>query len=130
MAMLRWRNPCLRLWRPHPLPTFRTLARASSASNHGQGQQKCQHPQTSVDDWVEVADPQGSGKKYWWNRATNQTTPLGSARPGTVLAKLQAFKDEVARDIHRKQRTRIIVGDGGYYGFGGGGGDSGGGSGA
>lgn len=31
--------------------------------------------------WVEVEGPTGSNLKYWWNSATNQTTPLGAPRP-------------------------------------------------
>eukprot|EP00931_Biecheleriopsis_adriatica_P042345 TRINITY_DN24134_c0_g1_i1.p2 TRINITY_DN24134_c0_g1~~TRINITY_DN24134_c0_g1_i1.p2 ORF type:complete len:124 (-),score=25.09 TRINITY_DN24134_c0_g1_i1:101-472(-) len=79
------------------------------------------------DDWVEVSDPQGSGKTYWWNRATNQTTHVGAARPGSAAAALErvkSFKDEVARSIHAQRRGRFIVGDGGYY-YTGGGGDGG-----
>uniref|UniRef100_A0A7S4T1D2 Uncharacterized protein n=1 Tax=Alexandrium monilatum TaxID=311494 RepID=A0A7S4T1D2_9DINO len=80
--------------------------------------------------WVEVKDPAGSGRTYWWNRTTNQTTPLGAARPDlpqTILDRAKAFKDDVARQLHARNRGgRIIIGDGGYC-VGGGGGDAGGG---
>eukprot|EP00428_Durinskia_dybowskii_P022984 CAMPEP_0170245872 /NCGR_PEP_ID=MMETSP0116_2-20130129/22722_1 /TAXON_ID=400756 /ORGANISM="Durinskia baltica, Strain CSIRO CS-38" /LENGTH=139 /DNA_ID=CAMNT_0010496747 /DNA_START=18 /DNA_END=433 /DNA_ORIENTATION=- len=90
---------------------------ASSASRGATG-----HSPGVDEDWVEVADPHGSGKTYWWNRMTNKTTHLGATKPGTLLAALKSFKDDVSRDIHTKQRTRIFMGDGGYYCAGGGGG--------
>ncbi|CAE8587014.1 unnamed protein product, partial [Polarella glacialis] len=80
-----------------------------------------------------VADPLGSGKSYWWNQESNQTTHVGAAKPGSassVFEKLTAFKNQVAHDMHSRQRRRFIMGDGGgYYGGGGGGGDAGGGGG-
>lgn len=31
--------------------------------------------------WVEQSDPNGSGMRYYWNRQTNETTPLGYPKP-------------------------------------------------
>ncbi len=31
--------------------------------------------------WIEQADPNGSGKRYYWNEETDETTHLGSGRP-------------------------------------------------
>eukprot|EP00928_Gymnodinium_smaydae_P058143 TRINITY_DN41364_c0_g1_i1.p1 TRINITY_DN41364_c0_g1~~TRINITY_DN41364_c0_g1_i1.p1 ORF type:complete len:144 (+),score=13.62 TRINITY_DN41364_c0_g1_i1:63-434(+) len=83
------------------------------------------------DPWVEVPDPLGSGKTYWWNQTTNQTTHVGAPHPArgpSVLDRMKAFKDAVAHDINNKQRRRVyFFGDGGYYGGGGDGGGGGGG---
>lgn len=39
-------------------------------------------PTISIDDaWEEVTDPAGSGKTYWWNTVTNETTILGAPKP-------------------------------------------------
>lgn len=38
-------------------------------------------PAPAVDDWQEVPD-NASGKSYWWNKKTNETTPLGAPKPG------------------------------------------------
>ncbi|CAE7156581.1 unnamed protein product [Symbiodinium pilosum] len=37
-------------------------------------------PAPTADDWHEVQDP--SGKSYWWNKRTNETTAVGAAKPG------------------------------------------------
>eukprot|EP00929_Paragymnodinium_shiwhaense_P025453 TRINITY_DN15392_c0_g1_i1.p2 TRINITY_DN15392_c0_g1~~TRINITY_DN15392_c0_g1_i1.p2 ORF type:complete len:143 (+),score=20.56 TRINITY_DN15392_c0_g1_i1:132-560(+) len=71
--------------------------------------------------WVEVKDPHGSGKTYWWNKLTNQTTTLGASRPGhppSLWDQARSFKDDVARDLHnRRGRRVIIISDGGGGGF-------------
>eukprot|EP01041_Mallomonas_annulata_P007403 gene7403-15122_t len=33
------------------------------------------------ESWMEVMDPKGSGKSYWWNKKTNETTVLGAPKP-------------------------------------------------
>lgn len=38
-------------------------------------------PAPAVDDWQEVPD-NASGKSYWWNKKTNETTPVGAPKPG------------------------------------------------
>lgn len=36
--------------------------------------------------WVECKDPAGSNQVYFWNKETNETTPLGSPRPSHWIA--------------------------------------------
>ena len=31
--------------------------------------------------WQPVKDPAGSGQTYYWNKETNETTPLGAPKP-------------------------------------------------
>jgi hypothetical protein len=55
----------------------------STGSGSGSGreqQQRTPPPQPEADGWTEVVDD-ASGKSYWWNQQTGQTTDLGSARP-------------------------------------------------
>jgi len=33
--------------------------------------------------WVQVIDPAGSGRYYWWNTDTNDTTALDAPKPST-----------------------------------------------
>jgi hypothetical protein len=37
--------------------------------------------QTVISPWVEQRDPAGSALTYYWNKETNETTPLGSSKP-------------------------------------------------
>eukprot|EP01036_Dinobryon_divergens_P026209 gene26208-34830_t len=37
--------------------------------------------ETTKSPWVETKDPNGSQLTYYWNKTTNETTPLGSSRP-------------------------------------------------
>ncbi|CAJ1416171.1 unnamed protein product, partial [Effrenium voratum] len=37
-------------------------------------------PAKTPDDWEEVQD--ATGKSYWWNKKTNETTALGAPKPG------------------------------------------------
>eukprot|EP00435_Cladocopium_sp_Y103_P029815 s77_g7.t1 len=38
-------------------------------------------PAPTPDDWQEVPDT-ASGKSYWWNKKTNETTAVGAPKPG------------------------------------------------
>lgn len=39
-----------------------------------------------VNPWKEQKDPNGSSSMYWWNPATNATTPLGYPKPKHWIA--------------------------------------------
>eukprot|EP00448_Togula_jolla_P012058 CAMPEP_0170595010 /NCGR_PEP_ID=MMETSP0224-20130122/14315_1 /TAXON_ID=285029 /ORGANISM="Togula jolla, Strain CCCM 725" /LENGTH=211 /DNA_ID=CAMNT_0010919125 /DNA_START=54 /DNA_END=687 /DNA_ORIENTATION=+ len=76
-------------WTPGVLMQFRPLSKQADTAIE--------------EEWTEVVDPAGSGKTYWWNKRTNETTTLGASRPGSFMAKARSFKDDVARDINRRQ---------------------------
>jgi hypothetical protein len=42
--------------------------------------------ESSVDPWVAVKDPEGSGRIYWWNKRTDETTPLDAPKPGSEIS--------------------------------------------
>ena len=55
----------------------------STGSGSGSGreqQQRTPPPQPEADGWTEVVDD-ASGKSYWWNQQTGQTTDLGASKP-------------------------------------------------
>mmetsp|Transcript_41580 Transcript_41580/g.82703 ORF Transcript_41580/g.82703 Transcript_41580/m.82703 type:complete len:142 (-) Transcript_41580:188-613(-) len=49
-------------------------------------------PATNTDSWTEVVDKQ-SGQIYYWNKVTNETTPLGAPKPNND----EAAHQEVSR---------------------------------
>jgi len=47
-----------------------------------QGKKRLRTATNETDNpWVEKADPNGSGQRYFWNQRTNETTHLGSPKP-------------------------------------------------
>lgn len=56
------------------LPARGAIAPAAAAGT-------AQPPAVGQEDWTEVKDEKG-GQTYWWNKRTNETTPLGAPKPG------------------------------------------------
>jgi hypothetical protein len=79
-------------------------------------------PETSpaVVRWTEVRDP-ATGASYWWNKATNQTTALGAAKPSGNVATEPPPVDALSSPFDRAGRPTVglAIGQMFVFGFGG-----------
>lgn len=78
---------CARTARPVVRQSWRSFARQRGGVPTATGPP----PPAPVpeDPWQHVRDPQ-SGQMYWWNTQTNETTPLGAAKPAALQQQQQA----------------------------------------
>ena len=70
--------------------------------------------------WTEVRDP-ATGASYWWNKATNQTTALGAAKPSGNVATEPPPVDALSSPFDRAGRPTVglAIGQMFVFGFGG-----------
>ena len=70
--------------------------------------------------WTEVTDP-GTGRTYWWNKATGQTTALGDPRPDGFHAPEPSRGNALTRpfDAHGRPTIGLAMGQMVVFGFGG-----------
>jgi hypothetical protein len=76
-------------------------------------------PETSpaVVRWTEVRDP-ATGASYWWNKATNQTTALGAAKPSGNVATDPTPVDALSSPFDRAGRPTVGLAIGQMFVFG------------
>lgn len=70
--------------------------------------------------WTEVADPR-TGRSYWWNKATGQTTALGDARPDEYRLPEVYRGNQLTRpfDAEGRPTLGLAMGQMMVFGFGG-----------
>ena len=70
--------------------------------------------------WTEVSDPR-TGRSYWWNKATGQTTALGDARPDEYRLPEVYRGNQLTRpfDAEGRPTLGLAMGQMMVFGFGG-----------
>lgn len=70
--------------------------------------------------WTEVADPR-TGRSYWWNKATGQTTALGDPRPHEYRLREVYRGNQLTRpfDAEGRPTLGLAMGQMMVFGFGG-----------
>jgi hypothetical protein len=100
----------------------RTFAKASRRAprrvSPGAATDKALQPMSAA--WTEVADPR-TGRSYWWNKATGQTTALGDARPDEYRLREVYRGNQLTRpfDAEGRPTLGLAMGQMMVFGFGG-----------
>jgi hypothetical protein len=100
----------------------RTFAKASRRAprrvSPGAATDKALQPMSAA--WTEVADPR-TGRSYWWNKATGQTTALGDARPDEYRLPEVYRGNQLTRpfDAEGRPTLGLAMGQMMVFGFGG-----------
>lgn len=100
----------------------RTFAKASRRAprrvSPGAATDKALQPMSAA--WTEVADPR-TGRSYWWNKATGQTTALGDPRPHEYRLREVYRGNQLTRpfDAEGRPTLGLAMGQMMVFGFGG-----------
>ena len=93
---------------------------ASSSSSSPAGHPGALQPTGGGAAWTEVMDP-STGRTYWWNKATGQTTALGDPKPDTFRLPESSPGNALTRpfDVHGRPTIGLAMGQMVVFGFGG-----------
>ena len=92
----------------------------AKSARRAPGRHRRSETSPAVVQWTEVRDP-ATGASYWWNKATNQTTALGAAKPRGNVATEPPPVDALSTPFDRAGRPTVglAIGQMFVFGFGG-----------
>ena len=92
----------------------------AKSARRAPGRHRRSETSPAVVQWTEVRDP-ATGASYWWNKATNQTTALGAAKPSGNVATEPPPVDALSTPFDRAGRPTVglAIGQMFVFGFGG-----------